>query len=262
MRQISVVIYSWNQNYNHRLYHLLVTLAKYQSTLPYEIIIVDNSNDETTGDTLIDDISRFRSEFKSPTHIRLLLENKVDIPYKAWGLNYGIKKTSEDSDFILTTDIDMVFPPDWIESALQLMDENTFMLNEPSKLPGSFNSSLESIDWEQADWGDLFKRSAPWGKAKGPGNGQIFPREWVMKVHGYNEIFKEGQDGLDMDMFRRAHRDGLNVIWRYRNDNKFLHLDHPISKWKGKNHKFMNVQYKKRVPDVVVNLDGWGEERQ
>ena len=259
-QQLSVVVMSWNRNWNDRLYHFLYTLAGNQTVKPYEILIIDSSTDQATIDSVIENVDRFREGYLSPVHLRTHFINPTEVPYKALSLNYGIKNTNEGSKYILTTDIDMVFPPYWVENSLNKMNEGTFLLSEPSKMSEQFNKELDSIDWNTVEWDKLYNRSIPWGKAKGPGNGQFMPREWIFKVHGYNEIFNRGQDGLDMDLWRRAAKDGLDAKWQYRNDNKFLHLYHDISGWKGKNHRLMNVQYDKRNPDVIVNTDGeWGE---
>ncbi|PNX47528.1 MAG: hypothetical protein BV456_10875 [Thermoplasmata archaeon M8B2D] len=251
--QLSVVLMIWNRNYNNRLFHFLTTLGKFQSIKPAEIIVVDTSNRRDIQESIEDDVLR------SDNSSVLLIRKAMDFPHKALALNIGIRATDSSSNYILTTDVDMVFPQNWIENSFNYVGEDTLVLSEPSKLPQEFNKELPKINWNGINWGKLYNLSVPWGKAGGPGNGQILPRDWLFDVRGYNEIFKEGQDAYDMDMWRRAKKAGLNIRWWGRRWNQFLHLWHPISEWKGKNHKYVNAQYNKNDPDVIVNKDNWGE---
>jgi len=243
--KISVVIMTWNRNYNNSLHWFLETILPYQNIKPLEVIVVDTSTDQKISDQV-------KYECKKYPEVRYYYfrQNK---PMKAWGLNVGIRLANPETEYFLTSDIDMIWPPWYLDMAHNYISEDAFVLTEPSKLPEKFNYS--DIQANIHNWKNLYKQSIPWGKAGGPGNGQLFSKEFIYEVRGYNEAFSEGQDAYDMEMWRRAKKYGMKVRWWGRRWNQSLHLWHPISEYKGKNQKFANLD-----PPIVANPKGWGGE--
>ncbi|MCK5609465.1 glycosyltransferase family 2 protein [Candidatus Pacearchaeota archaeon] len=245
IHKITAVIMTWNRNHRNSVSYFLQTLIKDQNIKPLEVVVVDTSNDAQTTDIVKYECEKYGDLVK-------YYYFKKDKPLKAWALNVGMRLASPDTEYFLTSDIDMIWPSWYLDMAHNYIDENSFILTEPSKLPEKFN--YNDLIRRGSYWKDLYKQSVPWGKAGGPGNGQLFSKEFIFEVQGYNEIFSDGQDAYDMEMWRRAKKHSLKVRWWGRRWNQSLHLWHPISEYKGRNQRFVNLD-----PPVVANSGGWGE---
>jgi len=115
---ISIIIVNWNaEKYIERCIESLLN----QTVLPHEIIVIDNASTDTSVSILrnIKGIKLFA-----------LSENKGF----AGGNNFGVKKSSPESDWIALINPDAFPEPDWLEKNIRAIHENP--------LYGSFGSTL------------------------------------------------------------------------------------------------------------------------
>jgi hypothetical protein len=100
---------------------------------------------------------------------------------------------------------------------------------------------------------------------------QFFSREWLFKVHGYDERFNLW-GGIDNEIVDRACYDSKCVGWLSRDlENIYLvHLQHPkwelpgltseqIGAYKRRNNRTLYLKNRK-AKQVIVNLESWGQE--
>ena len=237
---ISVITMIHNRD-GARLRRMIHSL-RCQTIQPHEIIIIDTSLD------MSDSIKKSLGEpYTGFPYLRYISIPRYTFN-KSFALNIGIQKSRR--EYVLVTDADFMFGSKLIE---RVMDELrgayafTMVLAEAGYLP--------DIDIDSLDWSKLCKRIRPPARKMSPGTIQAVPRNWIVKVRGYDEEFDGGLGGMDDDMRIRAHKDGLQLVWLSFSEVQCIHQWHEVSNMKGKCSHLFSVD-----PPVVKNEDGWGNE--
>jgi len=167
---------------------------------------------------------------------------------RAKALNIGIRASDPDSDYIISSDVDIIFKDTAIEEAFKNMDEKTYIIFEvrklpPMKLPIDLNfTRLEAISMPEP-----------------PSIGICcFPRKWIFDVRGYDEEFKVwGWE--DNDLVKRAHLSGLQII---RLPDLAFHLWHRVFYKVDLNdpQQKLNCERADSLNTIIRNTDRqWGE---
>lgn len=212
-----------------RMYNFIHSLLA-QNVLPDEIIVVDT----TPGAVPMESYS---------VPLRFLIR-PMEIFNKSRALNIGIKAAQ--SDTIMVTDIDFIFSPGVTEVVTNHLSPKTFVLCEAGYLP-------KSAVTYPLDWPKLISMVGTVERRKSPGTIQAAHRDFWHAVRGYDERFEGGLGGMDDDMWIRARKHGLELVWIPFGEVYCLHQWHPISDLKGKcSHLFVPD------PEIVKNPQGWG----
>ena len=194
-------------------------------TYPSEVIVVDFGSD---------DKSWYPEVFKDITLIEVTRDTEVFNKCRA--LNIGFKHAQ--TKYVVSTDIDIIFASNFAEEV-----NRAFMDNEKSVV------LCQKIDLdENGDEDDLHEPSAS-GSCIG------LPREWVNKVHGYDEYYTYwGRE--DNDLVDRAMADGLEVVW-ITEKTKMWHQWHKpaINSTLDEN----DLYYRQEDKGIERNPNGWGE---
>ena len=167
-------------------------------------------------------------------------------------LNIGIRHSR--TEFVLTTDVDMIFAPNFVETLLLKQDGNTIVCCAPRWLPKSFT------DWDDLTTsGDDF----PLGDQSQLGGCQCVPRDILTQIHGFDESFEYwGME--DTDIQWRLTKLGLRQTW-IDDKTSIFHQWHP--KERGgvpRSHNQRWVQdYLSQVNDTLTrNATDWGQIKQ
>ena len=194
-------------------------------TVPCKIIIVDyGSNDTSWYDETFKDV-----------HLIKVTRNTEGFN-KARALNIGFK--AADTKYVLSTDIDNVFASNFIE-------EVTKAIQTPKTL-------VLCRRWDTNEKGE---------KKRLHGKGAFgvcfaIEKEWMMKVHGYDEFYTFwGKE--DDDIFYRATSDGYNPVW-IEDKTEIIHQWHPIAS----RHTLVQNEIYFRAnlgKSLIRNPNGWGE---
>lgn len=200
-----------------------------QSTVPYEVIIVDTS--------------------PSPKEHLCQAVTYISIPCttlsKSLALNVGLRKVR--SPYTLFTDIDIIFHPNFLKEVTKLFiaDRTAFVQAVTAYLPPGVTTS----NWEELV--TLAMNHEPEVSARlSPGACQATATSWFKAVRGYDEKFKN-LGGMDVDMMIRARIAGLENYWIDR--VMTLHQWHEKSKYKGVDSHLFNGN-----PPLVANGKEWG----
>ncbi len=173
---------------------------------------------------------------------------------RSLALNIGIRASN--TDYVFCTDADMLFKPNFLESALAVQEElggEAMVLCRCHDLPPYVPEKL----WEVADY-PMLERGSHIRKTSGVGACQVARKSFFEDTHGYDEkyVFWGSED---VDMTARAEQYGLQLTWM-SDRTSMLHQWHRTLK------RDMPLQYHinklrfrltKRV--VVKNHGGWGQ---
>jgi len=133
-------------------------------------------------------------------------------------LNIALRRA--ETEYILATDIDIIFAPNFIETLLRVQNGHRILNCKPISLPRDFE------DWQNiATYADRLPR----GQHKAQlGVCQCYPRSAAIELRGYDEIC-EYYGGQDHDIQDRLIRKGLKQYW-VDHDTEIFHQWHPTAK--------------------------------
>jgi hypothetical protein len=184
---------------------------------------------------------------------------------KPWGLNLALRHGDPAARFVLPTDIDMLFAPDFVETLLRV-----HLVYGPALVMCRFKDlPATALDGEIDVVGD-FERLAGLGEWVGEhacGPCLSTARAWCEKVRGFDERFKLW-GFMDSDYQARAERDGLRPVWvderttllHQWHPRKFdVHRDDPEQQQKMRLTYEANRKLMEGDTSIVRNASGWGE---
>ena len=200
-------------------------------TYPCKVILVDFGSEEVCKEEIRKVISNF-----SPmvTLVEVLRETK-DFN-KSRALNIGLRYA--ETKYILSTDIDIIFAPNFIEEII-----NVFK-TKPKSIILSRKIDLD----KDGNNNELHEPSAS-------GSCIAIETDWINKVHGYDEYYTYwGRE--DNDLVDRAIQDGYEVIW-ITDRTKMWHQWHePASQQTITENDWY---YRKGGKSIIRNPNSWGE---
>jgi len=186
------------------------------------IVLYDSSNDDS-----FDEVAAICSEFGI---IRLYNPIKNgDNWNKPFGLNCAIDYAIDqfNPSYIMATDIDYIFAPDFISKAKSSMSYKKFIIQRCHYLTRNQTKNLSNVNFLcDRDFHNLVK-NANFGSITAVGACQLAAAAWFKAVDGYNDNF-ELWSCMDTEMVDRARSTGLNVFWL---DSAILHQHHETIKY-------------------------------
>jgi len=236
---ISVVMMTHNRG-GLRLRNTLDSLLCHQSYLPKEVVVVDTSTDN--------DIANGNKGIVALYPNAYWVRKKRSVFSKSWALNYGIRSCTKCSTFLACMDVDVMLSSGFIKTAIDILRQSkAFLLVDTYLAP-------RNIDIDPFDNWPVLLRMCTKAKPRGPGSFQACERRWWFNTHGYDERFSGGLGGMDDDIWVRAKKSGLNIVWIPSDKAQAVHQWHERSPLKGRtSHLFSHD------PKVVVNPNGWGK---
>jgi len=120
---------------------------------------------------------------------------------RSWALNTGARLTS--ANFTLTTDVDIIFPPDFLEIAMQNARQDRVLYCAPHLLPKGFS------DWRNIS---SYVGKFPMGGSGFKGGCQLISRDVFQRLEGFDENYRYW--GIeDRDFNLRMLASGLEEMW-------------------------------------------------
>jgi len=226
---------------------------------------VDSLKSKITGSILVIDYgSKKQFTIKGAQVWRV---NTKNVWNKSHALNLGIRDRirNSKSKFIAAIDCDIILPPRFLEEAERHLFPDSFIISRKVK-------RIEEFYFEESYLSQL-ENSFPWAEGAinytgAVGGIQIFGKDWIEKVRGYDEQLVYW-GGMDSDLLERATRSSLKIIDL---NMTLIHQEH--SKRKEKN---LPLKEQKRAEDmralrraylnrkeydrVIVCPERWGEGR-
>jgi GT2 family glycosyltransferase len=172
-----------------------------------------------------------------PDAITTLIEvkNNTSIFNKSRALNIGIKRAN--TKYILSTDIDCLFSPNFTEEVVNILEKQRAVI------------LCQKIDLDENR--EMIGTHEP--SASGSCIG--LTKEWLMKVHGYDEKYTQwGRE--DNDLVDRAIQDGHKTVWITEKVKLYHQWHEPAPN--DTLHK--NIEYYNKLKKPLVrNKNIWGE---
>ena len=189
---IDIVIPSYNAKY--LLEKNLPTVIKFSANA--KIIVVDDGSTDGTQEYL-------KEHFPE---ITCLHQDKN----KGFSISMNIGINHSKADFVVFLNNDILPTNDYLEKSLKYFKDNDIF-------GASFNE--ESSSWPEVSWHSgkfQFTRgkdkTKPHYSAWLSGGSAIVKRDYLEKLHGFNEIYSPGY-WEDIDLGWRAWKSGLKILW-------------------------------------------------
>lgn len=165
--------------------------------------------------------------------------------------NIGIRNAR--AKYVMTTDVDCIFAPNFIEIILKYVAENRIIHCRISDLPQDYDDNLDNFPW--------MNKISALRSQYGYGGCQVFPKLWAFKVHGFDEEYK-GWGADDTDFYHRAIQDGLENIWLEK-ETSFFHQWHPIDNRMEDRNQVNENRLRLKLTEIgrasiIRNPSGWG----
>lgn len=152
--------------------------------------------------------------------------------YSPRALNIGINKAR--NNYIMQTNLDMIFRRDFIERIKERLNPNSFIWSVPTFLNKDAYKVLVTMRFT-SDWSRLDDKDYWWTTWRGHGYGaiQCMLKSWFVEVGGYDERFHP-YGPCDLDLWERAKKDGFEMVGLEERDETklamYAHQWHPLSK--------------------------------
>jgi GT2 family glycosyltransferase len=199
-------------------------------TKPCEVILVDYGSNPSN-------LSWERELIKEFPAVKFIEVTKnTEVFNKCRALNIGFK--ASDTKYVLSSDIDIIFAPNFIEEVMNVFKDkpNSIVL-------------CQKIDLDEEG------KEIEFHEPSASGSCIAISSDWIDKVHGYDEYYTYwGRE--DNDLVDRAIQDGFEVVW-ITDKTKIYHQWHePAIQTSLEENDWY---YRKGNKPIERNPNGWGE---
>jgi len=213
-----------------------------QTDEDFEIIIVDYGGTETIKD-LVQDLG-----------CKYIYTHNTGIYSRTHALNIGIQAAS--NEFILCSDADMIFAPNFIGTASEMASKDAIVLCHCKKISPRLITNI----WK---FKELLKNSKP-GHEFSIGGCQMLHKDVWQELGGFDEDLV-GWGSEDWDIMHRVKRKGLKKIFMH-NRTSMIHQDHDSCIRTAYRNDILwalhDKMVKERVMEITRNKNrGWGKVR-
>jgi predicted glycosyltransferase involved in capsule biosynthesis len=222
-----------------------------QTCKDFEVIIADGGSKNYKALK-----EHFESREVEPS-IRIVQEPLGEKFERAKLNNVGVRNS--ETEYVMTTDVDMLFGPKFVEELLNNVGENVFVESRTMYLHPFMNKKIykgEVDPWTDIDSikkGRIKKRSSA-------GGCQCTSMKNWNRLRGFNEDFV-GWGSEDVELLKRATKMGLKVKWMGESLPKInlFHQHHAKPDIKGDLEcQEVNKKLFRNSKQKSVNLNGWG----
>lgn len=238
------LVFSYRNREYERVKRCLDSLAN-QSDKNFKVIFVDYGTESTLAAQIKELVSSYDFITYQYSNSYLRFWNR------SHALNTGIKMV--DTPFYATTDIDLIFEPNFVETMRGKMKEDRFLHGHALYLEKDFKdydnlSNVNKSTLKQSTVGMQY------------GLFQLVPTQVMKDLEGFDEFYRIW--GLeDVDLNKRLKTKGLSEFWVDPKETHTWHQWHPhindplfSRTW----YKFME-DYFFRHEDLKRNPNGWGK---
>lgn len=182
---VSIIVIAWNEEIN--ILRCVACLSKMETTIPFEIIVVNNNSSDKTQQTI------------DQLHVRSFIELKQGAgPARQKGQENALGK------YILTADADCFYPSCWVDEMMKVLTKETVVCVYGRY---SFISTPDFPRWKLLILEKLKDIMAEIRHVKQPyfntfGISMGYIKEYGLKI-GFIEINRRGEDGqLCLDLMK------------------------------------------------------------
>jgi len=224
---------------------------QWQGCTDFELLIADGGSDN------YEELKEHFEKHNGPVKMRIV-QHKIDLFSRSFLNNVGIRNA--ETNYIATTDVDMLFAKDFVFEVLNNIGENILLESRTMYLKKPLMNKIYAGELDPYNNINDCKRGRI-KKRTSAGGFQCMHIDSWKKLHGFNEEMKVwGSE--DYDLLTRAKRAKIKIKWmgESRDKSKLFHQHHskPDVKrdleWQEKNKKLMN-----NAKHYLTNPSGhWG----
>jgi predicted glycosyltransferase involved in capsule biosynthesis len=226
-----------------------------QTNKDFEVLIADG------GSKNYDELKEYFESRDCEPLIRIVKEPLGEKFERAKMNNVGVRNAR--TEYIMTTDVDMFFGPNFVDELLKKVNPGTFVESRTMYWKGRHTAKIYRgeldpfTDLDRCKVGRIKKRTTA-------GGCQCAHIDQWTKVRGFDESFV-GWGSEDFDLLTRMNRSGARVKWmgESRESINLFHQHHPKPNIKedlacqAVNKKILNKSMSGRRP-FRANPNGWG----
>jgi predicted glycosyltransferase involved in capsule biosynthesis len=228
-----------------------------QTNTNFNVTVIDGGSKNFEG------LSSFLHKIKTPKIevVQRVIEGKF---HKTILNNVAIR--SANTEYVMTTDADIVFMPNFFDKIIGLLSEDEFIESRtcywnPRQIALIHEGTLDPFgrieDVKKCqNMGRIKKRTTPGGCQCGHIN------IWN-KIHGYDERYV-GWGSEDVDLVARVAKAGYKIRWigESREEIMLFHQSHPkIDHAEEMRDQNRNLGFFHNIKSYVANPDGWGDRK-
>ena len=222
-----------------------------QTCKDFEVIIADGGSKN---------VNQIKEYFNSKSGISMRVHDaKIGEKFERAKLNnVGIRNAT--TPYIMTTDVDMCFGPQFVEVLISKLNENVFVESRTMywKQPianSIYNGNLDPIkDVESCRLGRVKKRTTA-------GGCQAAHIDTWNKVNGFDENYV-GWGSEDYDLLTRMKLSRAKIVWigEERNSIMLFHQPHSKNVAQDLKEQAENKRLLNKINGYKVNPNGWGDK--
>jgi len=235
---------------NHDISDYFIKSVQWQTFTDFELLIADGGSDNY--EELKDYFAK--NTFKIP--VRFVQYKIGDVFLRSLLNNVGVRNAN--GEYAMTTDVDMLFAPKFVETLVSKCQQGTFVESRTMYLKSCVTSKIYSGELDPYNNLDSIKRGRI-KKRTTAGGCQCMKRTDWDKIQFDESYYGWGSE--DYDLLTRVEKSGMNVVWigESHEDIMLFHQSH----FKPDNKKDLEYQEenKKRLAVAgkhAVNINGWG----
>jgi hypothetical protein len=231
-----------------------VKSIQWQTFTDFELLIADGGSDN------YEDLQDWLGNYDGPIPMRLVQHKIGDVFLRALLNNVGVRNAK--APYIMTTDVDMLYGPKFVETLVGKLGPNVFVESRTMYLKPKAVALIYNVVADPCTNIDDCKRGRIKKRTTAGGCQCTHIDNWS-KVRGFDESYF-GWGSEDQDLLRRVQKAGIRVRWMGESKKSIMLFHQPHVRPNVKRDLEHQEENKKRlesITDYAVNPDGWGGKK-
>ena len=232
--------------------NLFIKSLQWQTFQDFELLIADG------GSKNYEETKEYLESYDGPVPMRMVQHKIGDAFLRSLLNNVGIRNAK--AEYIMTTDVDMLYGKDFVKTVMDYADEKNVLLSRTMYLKSNWCEKIYNGEVDPYNDLDSIRKCRIKKRTTAGGSCTMNIRNWEL-VHAFDERYR-GWGSEDQDLIKRIKMAHIRVKWigESRDSIMLFHQSHPKIdikddlKWQEKNKKFLNS-----TKSYIANPHGlWG----
>jgi len=237
---------------DHNVSDFFIKSLQWQTCTDFEVLIADG------GSQNYNEIKDYLENFDGPVPMRIVQHRISDDHFQRALLNnVGVRNAN--GEYVMTTDVDMLYGKDFVKTLLEHVAEDTFIESRTMYLKSHNTRRIYEGEWDPYNDLDGIKHDRI-KKRTTAGGCQCMHRDRWSFFRGFDETFV-GWGSEDMNLYNRVKMTDMKIVWlgETREELMLFHQAHPKKDpKKDLEEQSQNKKRLRRASEPTVNPDGWG----
>jgi len=224
---------------------------QWQTYTDFELVIADG------GSSNYEELKKHLEEHDGPIKMRIVQHEIGEAFLRSFLNNLGVRHSL--GDYVMTTDVDMLFGKDFMKTLMATVTPNTFVDSRTMYWKSAFVNKIHKGELDPYNSIEDCKRGRIKKRTSAGGCQCMHIDNWH-KVRGFDERY-EGWGSEDQDLITRVKKAGIKIEWMGENRDDIMLFHQPHAKKDIKRDLEYQEENKKLLANIngyKVNPDGWG----